>query len=261
MNFPKFFKVSLITLIGSLLITSCVSRKEIVYFQELEEVQSQISSEKNNIEIKPDDILTIRVSAPEQTAAIPFNLTKSVAGLAGGQAGGANVELETYLVSDEGTIDFPIIGTIEVAGMTNTALARKLKEELTAYVDDPIVNVRILNFQVSVLGEVANPGTFSIDDDHLSLPKALGFAGDVLLTGKRKNILVMRKENGETKYAYLDLTDADVINSPFYNLQQNDVVYVEPIGPRRQTASYLGTAASYLSVISVVTSLILIFTR
>ncbi len=239
---------------------SCVSRKNIAYFQGLEKVQSRNTD--NNIRIKPDDVLTIMVSAPEQSAALPFNLTKSIASIEGGVAM-ANVELQTYLVSNQGTIRFPVIGFIEVQGLTNLELAAKLEEEITRYVKDPLVNVRNMNFQISVLGEVANPGTFVIDpdQDHLSLPKALGLAGDLLLTGKRKEILVMREENGVTTHAYLDLTDPTTLDSPYYNLRQNDVVYVEPIGPKIQSASYLVTAASYLSVVSVITSLILIFTR
>src|SRR5690606_2157521 len=110
----------------------------------------------NNIEIKADDVLTIRVSAPEQEAAIPFNLTKSMASQ---QNLRGNVELETYLVSNEGTIQFPVVGTIKVNGLTNIQLAEKIKNEIAIYVKDPIVNVRILNFQISVLGEVHRPGT------------------------------------------------------------------------------------------------------
>ena len=257
-----FFKSLLIFLLISIMLSSCVSRKRIAYFQDLEKVQA-INSE-DNIRIKPDDVLTIMVSAPEQSAAIPFNLTKSIAAMDGNRGGAmANVELQTYLVSDKGTIKFPIIGTIAVEGLTNAGLADKLEEKIRPYVKDPLVNVRNMNFQISVLGEVGNPGTFQIDpdQDHISLPKALGLAGDVLLTGKRKEILVLREEDGVATHAYLDITDPEILNSPYYNLRQNDVVYVEPIGPKIQSASYLGTAASYLSVVSVITSLILIFTR
>lgn len=262
MNFPKISRLPVLVVLIFLFITSCVSRKNIAYFQDLKEVQPRNTD--NNIEIKPDDVLTIRVSAPEQAAAVPFNLTKAIASMEGGVGGGlANVELQTYLVSDMGTIRFPIIGVVEVAGFTNRELADKLEEQISRYVKDPLVNVRQMNFQISVLGEVASPGTYTMDpdQDHISIPKALGLAGDILLTGKRKKILVMREEDGVNTHAYLDLTDPEILNSPYYNLKQNDVVYVEPIGPKIQSASYLGTAASYLGIISVVTSLILIFTR
>ncbi len=261
MSTLQFIKLPLLFVLVSLMMSSCVSRKNIAYFQGLEEAQKRNTD--NNIRIKPDDVLTIRVTAPEQSAALPFNLTKSIASMEGAGVAMANVELQTYLVTDEGTIKFPVIGSVEVEGLTNLELSAKLEEEIARYVKDPLVNVRNMNFQVSILGEVANPGTFVIDpdQDHLTLSKALGLAGDVLLTGKRKEILVMREENGVNTHAYLDLTDPAILNSPYYNLRQNDVVYVEPIGPRIQSASYLGTAASYLSVVSVITSLILIFTR
>lgn len=242
-----------------LLTSSCVSRKEMVYFQEIDQLRERVPRKSgNNLEIQPDDVLTIRVSAPEQEAAVPFNLTKSMASqmnIAG------NVELETYLVSNEGTIDFPVIGTIEVKGLTNIELADKIKTEISDYVKDPIVNVRILNFQISVMGEVNNPGTFTIEDDHISLSKALAMAGDLTIYGKRDNILVLGETDGAKTYAYLDLTNANVLNSPHYNLRQNDVVYVEPKAVRRQTAGSTGIARTYLSIASVVASLIILITR
>lgn len=239
--------------------TSCVPRKDIAYFQEIDDLKRSIArNQGNNIEIKPDDVLTIRVSAPEQEAAIPFNLTKSMASQENLRG---NVELETYLVSNEGTIEFPVVGKIEVKGLTNIQLAEKIKEEIAMYVKDPIVNVRILNFQISVLGEVHRPGTFNIEDDHITLSKALALAGDLTLFGKRNNILVLNEQDGETTYAYLDLTKASVVNSPFYNLRQNDVVYVEPKATRRQSAGSTGVAATYLSLISVVASLVILITK
>ncbi|GAA4313803.1 polysaccharide biosynthesis/export family protein [Pontixanthobacter gangjinensis] len=252
MNIFKIVQVILCLL----LITSCVSKKKVAYFQNLENQKSL----PNNIEIQPDDLLTIRVSAPEQEAALPFNLTKTVGG--GGNMGNANVELETYMVSNDGTIEFPVIGTVEVQGYTSIELASKIKELVSPYVKDPIVNVRILNFKISVLGEVRSPGLYKVEDDYISLPQALSMAGDIMISGKRKNVLVMREgKNGEKRHAYLDLTDANVINSPFYNLQQNDVVYVEPTGAAKQGAGYLGTVSRYLGVASVAISLVLLFTN
>lgn len=256
-----FFLLKKTLIAGSLLllISSCVSRKEMVYFQDIEQLAASSGrSTSNNLEIQPDDVLTIRVSAPEQEAAVPFNLTKS---LASQMNISGNVELETYLVSNEGTIDFPVIGKIEVQGLTNIELAEKIKSEISDYVKDPIVNVRILNFQISVMGEVNRPGTFTIEDDHINLSKALAMAGDLTIYGKRNNILVLGETDGVKTYTYLDLTDADVVNSPYYNLRQNDVIYVEPKTARRQTAGGTGIASSYLSIVSVVASLIILITR
>lgn len=243
-----------------LLTSSCVSRKEMVYFQNIEQLGERVDRrQSNNLEIQPDDVLTIRVSAPEQEAAVPFNLTKSMVSQMNITG---NVELETYLVSNEGTIDFPVIGPIEVKGLTNIELADKVKAEIVEYVKDPIVNVRILNFQISVMGEVNSPGTFTIEDDHITLSKALSMAGDLTILGKRNNVLVMGEDDdGKKSYAYLDLTDANVVNSPHYNLRQNDVIYVEPRAARRQSAGSTGIASTYLSLASVVASLIILITR
>lgn len=230
-----------------------------VYFQNIEQLKkSENRRSGNNLEIQPDDVLTIRVSAPEQEAALPFNLTKSIASQ---ERVMGEVELETYLVSNEGTIVFPVVGTIEVKGLTNMELAKKIQDQISEYVKDPIVNVRILNFQISVLGEVNNPGTFSIEDDHITLSKALSMAGDLTIFGKRDNILVMGEDGDHKTYAYLDLTDANTVNSPHYNLRQNDVVYVEPRGTRRQSAGSTGLASTYLSIVSVLASLVILITR
>ena len=240
-------------------ITSCVSRKKMVYFQDVSQLKERKSDyQTNNLKIRPDDVLTIRVSAPEMEAAIPFNLTTSLASQMDMRG---NTELETYLVSDEGTIEFPVIGTLEVQGLTNLQLAEKITERIKGYVQDPIVNVRIRNFQVSVLGEVNNAGTFDVEDDHLTVTKALAMAGDLTIHGRRDNILIVGEDNGEKTYAYLNLTDADVVNSPHYYLRQNDVVYVEPRAQRQQAAGSTGIASTYLGIISVVASLILLITR
>ncbi|MCC8358442.1 polysaccharide biosynthesis/export family protein [Salinimicrobium sediminilitoris] len=261
MNF-KFLKVLSVLILGVSLTASCVSRKRIAYFQGLETVQKQqIDAAEKNIQVQPGDMLSIIVSAPELQAAQPFNNFRPTPGLGQGSGGGGNQEPLTYLVNDNGTINFPTLGKMKVTGMTGKELEEKLEEQLTSYLQDPVVTVRVENFQISILGEVGNPGTFTIENDDISLPQALGLAGDITLSGKRKEVLVTRDVNGERKYAYLDLTDANVMNSPFYYLQQNDVVYVEPVGSKIQSTSYLNTAASYLSVVSVITSLILIFTR
>ncbi|MCL6216764.1 polysaccharide biosynthesis/export family protein [Zunongwangia pacifica] len=253
-------------LIG-VLVTSCVSREEIVYFQDMENLQVQTNSTQtfNNLQIKPNDRLAITVSAEEIEATMPFNLPY-LGNSVGSQNGEIRVSgtptLQTYLVNSDGEIQFPVLGSLKVAGLDRKEVSKKLENEIAEYVQNPIVNVQITNFQISVLGEVNRPGTFAITDEYVSLPKALGLAGDMSIYGKRKNVLVVReKENGQKKYAYLDLTDANVINSPYYYLQQNDVVYVEPNGPQRQSASYNRNASVYISIASVLVSLVVLITR
>jgi len=259
MRFVKSFKNSFLLLGAVFMLSSCVSRKEVVYFNNAPEIAPTLLSDATTIRIQPNDEITIRVSAPEQAAALPFNLTKSVAGATGAQA--ANVQLESYVVDAEGFIQFPELGAIAVSGYTNIELARLLEEKIRPYLKDPLVTVRILNFQVSVLGEVRAPGTFTVPSNQLSLPQALSLGGDLLITGRRENVLIMRKEAGQMTYNYIDLTDAAVTQSPYYYLQQNDVIYVEPNAGQRQRAGILSTISTYLGVASVLLSLALIFTR
>jgi len=261
-----FFKKSLIIISALLVLSSCVSRKEIVYFQGLEKAEAQIDQHKeNSLKIKHNDLLTISVSAPEQEAAMPFNLPVIGVPHGGSELGGLSVngrqQMQTYLVDSDGDIEFPVLGTVQVSGINRQELSAKLKKQISEYVQDPIVNVRLVNFQVSVLGEVTRPGTFDVRDEYLSLPKALGFAGDLTIYGRRDNVLVMREQDGKKIHEYLDLTDPTVINSPFYYLQQNDVVYVEPNGAQIQSASYNRNAGIYISIASVLVSLAVLLTR
>ncbi|TBW30130.1 polysaccharide biosynthesis/export family protein [Gramella sp. KN1008] len=265
MQSPKFFRSVITIVLITVLTSSCVSRKEIVYFQGLEEAGDVLDENINtSLEIKPNDLLTISVSAPEQEAALPFNLPVigvPQGGMQGELTVGGRQQMQTYLVDSEGNIEFPVLGTTKVTGLNRQQLAAKLKSQISEYVQDPIVNVRIVNFQVSVLGEVNRPGTFDVKDEYLSLPKALGLAGDLSIYGRRDNVLVMREQNGKKIHAYLDLTRPEVINSPFYYLQQNDVVYVEPNGAQRQSASYNRNAGVYISIASVLISLAVLITN
>lgn len=230
-----------------------------IYFQDQDQISEDIAYHQNeSLEIKPGDLLTIRVTASEQEAAQPFNLVKAV--ISTDRINGS-VQLESYMVSQKGEIDFPVIGRVKVEGLTAFELSDKIKESISEYVKDAIVNVRILNFKVSVLGEVKSPGTFTIEDDHLSLAQALGLAGDLTIYGRRDNILVMREVDGKKVTARLDLTDSRIVSSPFYSLKQNDVIYVEPKVAKVQSASTLGVASRYLSIASLVTSLVILITK
>ena len=260
---PKFF----LYLFFVSLLSSCVSREEMVYFQNLDrlKVEEGSSSIYDNFEIKPNDQLNITVSAEEMEAAMPFNLP-FIGNMMGSRMGEMRVSgtpaLQNYLVNAEGEIQFPVLGTIKVEGLNRKELSKKLEEKISKYIQNPIVIVKLSNFQVTVLGEVNQPGTFPIGDEYLSLPKALGLAGDLTIYGKRKNVLVVRESgDGKKEHAYLDLTEASIVNSPFYYLQQNDVVYVEPNGPQLQSASYNRNASVYISIASVLVSLAVLLTR
>ena len=257
---PQYYFI--LALLSSLIMGSCVSRKKITYYQNMEDLEQEVIAAEAGLEIKPNDLLTINVAAENMESVQPFNLLTIGRPLSGASTGmNTQLQQQPYLVDDEGNIEFPVLGTIHVAGLNRKQISELIEEKVSKYVQNPIVNARIANFQVTVLGEVNQPGTFSIPDEYLSLNKALGFAGDLTISGKRENILIIREtEEGKT-YNYVDLTDASLLNSPYYYLQQNDVVYVEPSSSKIQSRSLLGTATQYLSIASVITSLILVFTR
>lgn len=249
-------------------LSSCISRKETVYFYEQElDTSSRLVNldqpERSQLKIKTNDQLMISVSAPEQEAALPFNLPVVGVGnvLEGGMRPTGTPQLQNYLVDQDGFINFPVLGQVPVAGLMRKEISELLQEKISRYVQNPIVVVRLVNFQISVLGEVNRPGTFPVNDEYISLPKALGLAGDMTIYGRRDNVLVMREENGTLTKAYLDITDNAIVNSPYYYLKQNDVVVVEPNGPARQAASYNRNTSLYISVASVLISLIVVISR
>lgn len=243
-------------------LSSCVSREKIVYFQDIEKLAQNSDMVKPALTFKPNDLITIIVSAATFESARPFNLvTEARISAEGSSAFGANTQQQPYLVDSEGNIHFPQLGLIHVEGLTPKELNEQLVEQLTIFIKDPIVNIRILNFTVSVLGEVAQPGTYTVTGEKISISEALGLAGDLTIYGRRDNILVIR-ENGDTKsYSYLDVRSSDILDSEYYFLRQNDVVYVEPNSAQRQGASFNRNATVYISIASLLISIIVLITK
>lgn len=231
----------------SLLLASCASRKKIVYFQN---ISASSVSETTIYEprLKPDDLLMIIVSAPEPEAAKDFNLPafavmSSVPGTM--NIASSQLQYQTYLIDNQGYIQFPVIGALKLGGLTRQEALALLKGQLIKYINNPIVTLRIMNFKVSVMGEVLRPGVFPVTSERVTLPEAITMAGDMTIYGSRTNVLVIREINGQKTYNFVDMTQADFINSPFYYLSQNDLVYVEPnktkvnssvVGPNIQVA-------------------------
>lgn len=248
-------------LIAILVFTSCGSRKDIVYFQDEPIEDGVLVSEPKPIIYKPDDILTINVSALDPDTVRPFNLTL----VAGGSrtnnplSAQAGLQQQTYLVDYEGFIEFPVLGRIKVAGLTRKNLTDYLTKEISEYVKNPIVNVRLSNFTITILGEVQNPGTFTIQDERITLLEAIGLANDLTIFGKRKNVLLIREIDGKKRYSKIDLTSVNVVNSPVYYLQPNDVIYVEPNNARIRSSSYNQNNSVLISAIGTLTTIIAVF--
>jgi polysaccharide biosynthesis/export protein len=211
-----------------LLLFSCAARKDVVYYQNIDNLVSLEKVNTYEIKIQPDDLLMIIVSAEDPESAFPFNLTTaSVPSVAGNSLAGQQ-SIQTYLVDNSGFIDFPVLGKLAVAGQSRSELMQLLTAKIAQYIKNPIINIRRMNFKISVQGEVTEPGIFNINSDRVTLIEALSMARDLTIYGKRNNILIIREINGVKSFNRVDITHADFINSPFYYLSQNDVVYVEP---------------------------------
>ncbi|WP_418263889.1 polysaccharide biosynthesis/export family protein [Flavobacterium faecale] len=207
---------------------SCGSKQDIVYYQNSDSLGNVDTANSYEIKIQPDDLLMIIVSAEDPEIAAPFNLkTTSVVSPTGQDLIGQQ-SLQLYLVDSKGMIDFPILGKLKVIGKTRTEVVSMLSQKVATYIKNPIVNLRLMNFKVSVQGEVTSPGTFTVNSERLTLIEALSMAKDLTIYGKRDNILIIREVDGKKSVNRVDITKVDFINSPFYYLSQNDVVYVEP---------------------------------
>lgn len=221
------FKKSLLLFL-SLFLFSCASRKDIVYYQDIDSASFKEKTNSYEIKIQPDDLLMIIVSAEDPEIAAPFNLkTYSTVNSTKQDVVGAQTT-QLFLVDANGFIDFPILGRLKVSGMARSQLVQLFQDKISVYIKNPIINLRIMNFKVSVQGEVTLPGTYTINSERVTLIEALSMAKDLTIYGKRDNILIIREIDGVKTYNRVDITKANFINSPFYYLAQNDVIYVEP---------------------------------
>ncbi|WKW47470.1 polysaccharide biosynthesis/export family protein [Myroides sp. JBRI-B21084] len=255
-------KIIIPVIFSGLLLTSCASREKIAYYQNID--QTEIVNKKFETKIKNDDLLMIIVSAQDPVAVQPFNLMSNLTVDPTNQAGGGQMQQQLYLVDDKGFIDFPTLGKIEVANKTKAQIVDDLQKRISKYVINPIINLRIMNFKVTVQGEVKMPGMHKINSERITLMEAITLSGDLTNYGKRDNILVLREENGEIKSHRVDLTKADFINSDFYYLKQNDVVYVEPNKVAVNSSAVGPNVSIYMTAISLLlttTALILTNTK
>ncbi len=252
----------IVLFISALVLTSCVSREKIVYYQNIASLEDE--GQTYEASIKPDDLLMIIVSAPDG-AAEDFNLPAvSVVGngmLSPIDAVNAQARYQTYLVNSEGYIEFPKIGSLKLGGLTRIEALEMLKGKLLKYIKDPVINLRIVNYEISVSGEVVRPGTFNIQTERITLPEALTMAGDMTIYGNRQNVLIIREIDGKKTHNFVDMTKADFINSPFYYLSQNDLVYVEPNKTKINSSAVGPNISVAISAVSVLIALVAILTR
>lgn len=238
---------------------SCGTRKEMVYLQP-DSTQIITQYEQFIPKIQSQDILTITVTAADPEVTAPFNpiSTNSPTNI--------NSSLEmalrpTYTVDTDGNILFPMLGKVKVGGLTRLEAIDLLRDKLTKYINEPNVNMNFNNFRVTVLGEVSRPGSFVVPTERITVLEALGLAGDLTNRGIRTNVLVVREIGGEKKVERLDLTQQNTLNSPYYYLAQNDVVYVEPNKAQINNAKLGANTNIIISIASLLITVISVLTR
>lgn len=253
----------LLPLVGVLLMTvSCRQQRDIAYVKDAARDSAATIAGEFSKGIQANDILYIYVESQTTQATVPFNQeTNKVAVYNGTVMNPGNSAVQGYLVNQDGDIIFPVLGKIHVLGLTHTELARSIEQRLKSegHVLDPVVIVKLMNFRVCVLGDVARPGQLVVQGERLTIFEALSMVGDLQISGQRENVTVIREENGSRIIGNIDLSSKDVFNSPYYFLHQNDVVYVEPNVRKKRNADRDPMVMTYissgLSVVSVLSSM------
>lgn len=249
-SLKRFIAVSVVMLIA----TSCVSRKKVVYFQDNVEMPSE--GQSFDVIFEPGDILDVIVSSSDPELAKDYNQAEI------SKQNFQNTTYENgipaksgYLVYQDSTIDMPVIGSVKVGGLNRADAVDSINSILRNHLENPNVSINILNFKVTVLGDVKNPGTFVVPNERLTVIEAIGIAKDLNITARRDNIVVIRQENGVSQRYEVDITSPEVFNSPVYYLKQNDVVYVEPNKKARYDGSiFKATGGIILSATSLIIS-------
>lgn len=254
-NFILLKKV--IPLLLGMLLFSCASKKDLVYYQDIDVKGSFEKSNSYEIKIQPDDLLLIIVSADDPEIAFPFNLVSiSTASATRADVVSGQQTVQLYLVDASGAIDFPVLGKLKISGLTRSEVLKMLHDKIAVYIKNPIINLRIMNFKVSVQGEVSSPGTYNVASERITLIEALTMAKDMTIYGLRNNVLIIREIDGVKSYNRVDITKSDFINSPFYYLAQNDVVYVEPNKNKINGAAIGPNTGVIISITSLLITLI-----
>ena len=247
-----------IFILGALLLASCATNKRAAYIQQVQTDIPTAIEQDYQIRIKPLDRLTVTINSKDPELAAPFNAASSYNSLNGlsSYSSSSNGNLQILTVDKEGKIQLPIIGEIDCDGLTRNELAKKIENTIreNGMVHDPIVIIQFADVKFSVLGEVARPGQFSITKDRITLFDALAMAGDLTIYGQRENVALIREENGMRTVHYFDLKNPDILTSPYFYLQQDDVVYVTPNKYKAQAGEINQNRSFYISLVSVAVS-------
>jgi polysaccharide export outer membrane protein len=241
-------------------LSSCVSKKDIIYFQNDTIDQSKVSNSYNTI-IKPDDLLQITITSLDTEAVRPFNLAAVTYSTSSNSAIGV-AQQQNYLVDNKGEIDFPVIGKLKIGGLSRDELIEFLKDKLDPdYIKNPNINIQIANYKISILGDVQRPGSYSIPNERITILEAIALAGDLNISGQRNNLAVHREENGMKVEYKVDLLSKQIFTSPVYYLQQNDVVYIKPNLASIQSASSNSNTSLFISITGLFITIVSLLIR
>lgn len=245
--FP-FLLMALVMVLGS-----CGTAKKVAYFQNIDTLNLAQSRGLYDAKIMPKDMLSITVNTTDPQAALPFNLT-----LGNSSQGGGVGNNQTYLVDNDGNIQFPVVGRIKVAGLTKSQCEDAIRAQILPYLaktENPVITVRMSSYHVTVIGEVNSPGVVPVATEKMSIIEAIASAGDLTIYGKRDNVLLIREDaTGQKSQHRINLNDASIINSPYYYLQQNDVLYVEPNSAKTKNSAIGQSTTLWFSVVGIITS-------
>ena len=251
-------KSLVIVCLCTLLLASCSSYKNVPYMQN-PEVVNQLDSimPLYDAKIMPKDLLTVTVNTTDPEAAAPFNLTVQNTITASRSSLTQQPSLQQYLVNNEGTIDFPVLGRIKVGGLTKNEAEDLIRQKLSAYLREvPIVTVRMANYKIAVLGEVARPGMFTVSNEKVNIFEALAMAGDLTIWGMRDNVKLVREDAiGKREIISLNLNDAAIVTGPYYYLQQNDILYVNPNKTKAKNSDIGQSTSLWFSATSILVSI------
>ena len=249
--FQTLTLLALVAVLGN----SCVTQKQMTYLRDadasmMDSINAKFQSQSETV-VRPGDALTVSISALDKEAVVPYNMPTVVYGVPGTNTVQTTPMMQYYIVGEDGNIELPVIGSVHVAGLKRNEVENLIKEQVESQILNPLVQVHLVNAKVSVLGEVARPGTVPMSSGRLTILEALAAAGDMTPYGCRDNVLVTREVDGKLQIHRVNVRSAELYTSPFYYLQQNDVVYVSPNKVRAISSANAGL---WLSVVSTVAS-------
>lgn len=246
----------IIILLITFFLTSCANKKNILYLQDQEKNTTEAINQSYVNKLQPDDILTIVVSSSDNQGVLPFNLMSLTVSPGQENMAVGQARLINYIIRQDGTIQFPVLGVVKLSGLTIMEAIEVLKQKISAYVKNPTVTMEWVNFKFSVLGEVRRPGQYTSKSERISFLDAIAMAGDLDIYGNRKDILLIRENNNQRQTFRIDLTNKSFIDSEAYYIKQNDVIIVAPNNSQIQASAFNRNVPLYISIASTIISVV-----